>query len=221
MPLDVVGQAAFDELGVVGGEGVGGVLDAGPDELFVGDFHFGVARLQIVDEPAGEDHDGGDRDGRQGRAAFQVVLNPFGLAQRLSDWIAVGGLAVDGNLSSVVTHLAFAAQRLLAVFGFNGEDAFGADQQVVDVEGLAVGLDRDVVDHVVALGVEPLQELAHGFFGGDPPVDQPSLLEGAKGYDDRDGQRKDGNGRHNIGIGRWPPKMLEPSPSRHGGQDGG
>ena len=58
--LDVVGQAAFDEFGVVGGEGVGGTLDAGPDELFVGDFDLGFAGLQVVDKPTGIDDDGGD-----------------------------------------------------------------------------------------------------------------------------------------------------------------
>ena len=66
--LDVFGQAAFDELGVVGGEGVGGALDAGPDELFVGDFDLGVAGLEIVDIPAGEDHEGGD--GRKRRISI-------------------------------------------------------------------------------------------------------------------------------------------------------
>ena len=61
--MDVICQAAFDELGVVGGEAVGGALDAGPDQLFVGDFHFGIAGLKIVDVPAGENHERRDRNG--------------------------------------------------------------------------------------------------------------------------------------------------------------
>ena len=61
--MDVICQAAFDELGVVGGEAVGGALDAGPDQLFVGDFHLGVAGLIIVDVPAGKHHDRHDRYG--------------------------------------------------------------------------------------------------------------------------------------------------------------
>ena len=61
--MDVICQAAFDELGIVGGEGVGRALDAGPDQLFVGDFHFGVTGLKIVDIPAGKNHEWRDGDG--------------------------------------------------------------------------------------------------------------------------------------------------------------
>ena len=59
----MVGQAAFDELGVVGGEGVGGILNAGRNEVFVDDFHFGFYGLLVVAKPAGVDHDRGDGDG--------------------------------------------------------------------------------------------------------------------------------------------------------------
>ena len=72
----MVGQAAFDEFGVVGIELMGGMLDAGPDELFVGHAHLGVAGLQIIDKPAREDHDGGDGDRLQGRAAGDIVPDP-------------------------------------------------------------------------------------------------------------------------------------------------
>ena len=178
MALDVVGQAAFDELGIVWFELVVGALDAGPDELFVGDLHLGVAGLQIVDEPAGIDHDRGDGDGGQGRATGEVIAQPSRLSQDLGDGVAGGSAAVDQHLLAIVDDDALAFQGFAPALGFDGENALGSDQQVVDVEGDFAGLDRDVVEHLVALGAELFEKLADGFFGGQTAVDEPYLFDG-------------------------------------------
>ena len=196
-------------------------MDAGPDELFVGDFHFGIAGLKIVDVPAGKDHERHDRNGRQRRAAFQVVLNPFGLAQRLGDWIAVRSHAVDQHLLTIVGHNAMTFQRLAPALGLNREYAVGADQQVIDVEGFVASFHGDVVNHFVTLSAELLQELAHGLFGGDSPVHQPSVLDGAQGRNRCGCQRNDGQGRQSIGIGRWETEMLGPGKCGYDGQHSG
>ena len=89
----------------------------------------------------------------------------------LGDGVAVGGAAVDQHLLAVVGDDALTLQRLAPALGFDGEDALGADQQVVDVEGRTAGLHRDVVDDLIALSAELFQKLADGFFGGDAAVE--------------------------------------------------
>lgn len=132
------------------------------------------------------------------------------MAKGLDDGVAVGGLAVDQHFLAVVRDNALAFHRLAPALGFDGEDAFGADQEVVDVEGLVASLDRDVVDHAVALGAELFQELANGLFGGDSAVDEADLPDDLLAFPvgkDADGDRYN---RECTGAERQPTQLNGP-----------
>jgi len=116
---------------------------------------------------------------------MQQGLQPARLGLGLDDGTAICSLSGEGEALAVEVDFGLAFGRLALGFGFDGENAGGADEDVVDVEALA----DQVMKHLVAFDSEFFQVLADGPLAGfalaqgvefGPDFDNPINKEGER-----------------------------------------
>src|SRR5690606_33535903 len=118
------------------------------------------------DGPAGQGEDGLHGHGAADEER-EPGFEPAGLALGLIEAVAVltpregEHVAVVNDL---VEHEAGAAGALAAGLGFDGEDAGGTDEDVVDVEGTGVVFGGHVVEDLEATGLEGVEGLGDDAF---------------------------------------------------------
>jgi len=153
-------ELAGDEVDLVGVERGGAAEgDGGGDFARVenGDGAFAATE----NHPAGEGEDGmnGDALAEEGN---QIIFEPAGLAEGLVETMAVFGPGVAQDLSiedDLMIREAIAGATLAAGFGFNGEDAGGTDDDMIEVEtrvGVACGNVVEDDEAVVSEGLDGL-----------------------------------------------------------------
>ena len=131
---------------------------------------------------------------------------PPGLRDRVANW----GLAVDKHFLAVIDDDALPFIRFATALGFDGEDALGSDQQVVDVEGCVAGFNRDIVDNLVTLGAELFEILAYGLFGFDAAINEPDLFDDAFIFPERESCKNSGRNCEGRAICFHPAQLNGP-----------
>jgi len=153
-------ELARDEIDVGGGEerrGAGALDDGDGD--FLGIEHGDGTGAAAHDGPTGEGENG--LHGRRVAEEFlEKIFQPLGATLRLGEAVAVFAPRVGEDLAVVddfVGGEAVARAAFAASFGFDGEDAGGSDDDVIDVEGLGFVAGGDVVKDAAALGFQRLK----------------------------------------------------------------